>query len=163
MIAAVLAGPMAALLFFSINYLVNQVVLGVVLNLLASGSPVPLRQLGAPASINNSAPVLEPMPIPGLARSRSSVFEQNILAYLAGSVALVWVVLYRTTWGLRIRATGEHPEAADTVGISVRGIRWSAVLAGGVFGGLGLSSHWPRPARSPRSSPLATASSPSRR
>ena len=111
--------------------------------------------------------MLEPIPIPGLSKIPffgRVLFEQNILAYLAAvSVAVVWLVLYRTTWGLRIRATGEHPEAADTVGISVRGIRWSAVLAGGVFGGwVGLSSHWPRPARSPRSSPLATASSPSR-
>jgi cytidine deaminase len=66
------------------------------------------------------------------------LFQQNVLAYLAAiSVALVWMLLYRTTWGLRVRATGEHPEASDTVGISVRGIRWSAVLAGGVFGGLG--------------------------
>ncbi len=52
-------------------------------------------------------------------------------------MVVVWVVLFRTTWGLRIRAVGEHPEAADTVGISVRAVRWSAVLAGGVFAGLG--------------------------
>jgi general nucleoside transport system permease protein len=145
MIAAVLAGlAMAALLaLFSINYLVNQVVLGVVLNLLAVGlTGFLFDQLVQPASLNyNSAPVLEPIPIPGLAKIPffgRVLFEQNILAYLAGiSVFVVWVVLYRTTWGLRIRATGEHPEATDTVGISVRGIRWSAVLAGGVFGGLG--------------------------
>jgi general nucleoside transport system permease protein len=130
LIAAVLAGlAMAALLaLFSINYLVNQVVLGVVLNLLAVGlTGFLFDQLVQPASLNyNSAPVLEPIPIPGLAKIPffgRVLFEQNILAYLAGiSVFVVWVVLYRTTWGLRIRATGEHPEAADTVGISVRGI-----------------------------------------
>lgn len=145
MIAAVLAGlAMAALLaVFSINYLVNQVVLGVVLNLLAVGvTGFLFDQLVQPASEKyNSAPVLEPIPIPGLSKIPfvgRVLFEQNVLAYLAAiSVALVWLVLYRTTWGLRIRATGEHPEAADTVGISVRGTRWSAVLAGGIFGGLG--------------------------
>jgi ABC-type uncharacterized transport system permease subunit len=145
MIAAVLAGlAMAALLaVFSINYLVNQVVLGVVLNLLAVGvTGFLFDQLVQPASEKyNSAPVLEPIPIPGLSKIPffgRVLFEQNVLAYLAAiSVALVWLVLYRTTWGLRIRATGEHPEAADTVGIGVRGIRWSAVLAGGIFGGLG--------------------------
>jgi general nucleoside transport system permease protein len=145
MIAAVLAGlAMAALLaVFSINYLVNQVVLGVVLNLLAVGvTGFLFDQLVQPPSTEyNSAPVLEPIPIPGLANIPffgRVLFQQNILAYLAGiSVVLVWLVLQRTTWGLRIRAVGEHPEAADTVGISVRGIRWSAVLAGGVFGGLG--------------------------
>ena len=144
-IAAILAGlAMAALLaVFSINYLVNQVVLGVVLNLLAVGITGFLYdQLVEPASSTyNSAPVLDPISIPGLANIPffgRVLFQQNILAYLAAiSVALVWLVLYRTTWGLRIRATGEHPEASDTVGISVRGIRWSAVLAGGVFGGLG--------------------------
>ena len=145
MIAAVLAGlAMAALLaVFSINYLVNQVVLGVVLNLLAVGvTGFLFDQLVEPASLEyNSAPVLEPIPIPGLASIPffgRVLFEQNVLAYLATiSVFVVWLVLYRTTWGLRIRAVGEHPEAADTVGISVWGIRWSAVLAGGVFGGLG--------------------------
>ena len=145
MLAAVVAGlGMAALLaLFSINYLVNQVVLGVVLNLLAVGiTGFLFDQLVQPASERyNSAPVLEPLPIPGLASIPffgRVLFQQNILAYLAGlSVLVVWLVLYRTTWGLRIRATGEHPEAADTVGISVRSIRWSAVLAGGVFGGLG--------------------------
>jgi general nucleoside transport system permease protein len=144
-IAAILAAlAMAALLaVFSINYLVNQVVLGVVLNLLAVGvTGFLFDQLVEPASSTyNSAPVLEPIAIPGLANIPffgRVLFQQNILAYLAAiSVALVWLVLYRTTWGLRIRATGEHPEASDTVGISVRGIRWSAVLAGGVFGGLG--------------------------
>ena len=144
-IAAILAAlAMAALLaVFSINYLVNQVVLGVVLNLLAVGvTGFLFDQLVQPASSTyNSAPVLEPIAIPGLANIPffgRVLFQQNILAYLAAiSVALVWLVLYRTTWGLRIRATGEHPEASDTVGISVRGIRWSAVLAGGVFGGLG--------------------------
>ena len=144
-IAAILAAlAMAALLAaFSINYLVNQVVLGVVLNLLAVGITGFLYdQLVEPASSTyNSAPVLDPISIPGLANIPffgRVLFQQNILAYLAAiSVALVWLVLYRTTWGLRIRATGEHPEAADTVGISVRAIRWSAVLAGGVFGGLG--------------------------
>jgi len=145
MIAAVLAGlAMAALLaVFSINYLVNQVVLGVVLNLLAVGvTGFLFDQLVQPASEKyNSAPVLQPIPIPGLSKIPfvgRVLFEQNVLAYLAAiSVALVWLVLYRTTWGLRIRATGEHPEAADTVGISVRAIRWSAVLAGGIFGGIG--------------------------
>lgn len=145
MVAAMLAGlAMAALLaVFSINYLVNQVVLGVVLNLLAVGiTGFLFDQLVQPASETyNSAPVLSPIAIPGLSQIPffgRVLFTQNILAYLAiVAVALVWVLLYRTSWGLRVRATGEHPQAADTVGISVRGVRWSAVLAGGVLAGLG--------------------------
>ena len=53
------------------------------------------------------------------------------------SVALVWFLLFRTRWGLRVRAVGEHPKAADTVGISVTAVRWQAVLVGGLFAGLG--------------------------
>ena len=144
-IAAVVAGlVMAALLaLFAINYLVNQVVLGVVLNLLAVGiTGFLFDQLVQPASERyNAAPVLTALPIPGLSSIPffgSVLFSQSVLAYLAAvSVVVVWVLLYRTTWGLRVRATGEHPEAVDTVGISVRGIRWSAVLAGGLFAGLG--------------------------
>jgi len=145
MIAAVVAGlAMAALLaLFSINYLVNQVVLGVVLNLLAVGvTGFLFDQLVQPASSTyNNAPVLETVPIPGLSSIPffgRVLFDQNVLAYLAIiAVVVVWVLLYRTTWGLRIRSVGEHPQAADTVGISVRGVRWSAVLAGGVLAGLG--------------------------
>jgi general nucleoside transport system permease protein len=145
LVAAMLAGvAMAALLaLFSINYLVNQVVLGVVLNLLAVGvTGFLFDQLVQPADEKyNSAPVLDVLPIPGLSKIPffgRVLFEQNVLAYLAAiSVVLVWLLLYRTTWGLRVRATGEHPEASDTVGISVKGIRWSSVLVGGVFAGLG--------------------------
>ncbi|MGI8459609.1 MAG: ABC transporter permease [Propionibacteriaceae bacterium] len=145
LVAAMVAGvAMAALLaLFAITYQVNQVVLGVVLNLLATGvTGFLFDQLVQPASSTyNSAPILTTVAIPGL----SSIpffgpvfFEQTILAYLAGlSVLLVWFVIFKTSWGLRIRAVGEHPEAADTVGISVAGVRWSAVLAGGVFAGLG--------------------------
>ena len=144
-VAAMIAGVlMAALLaLFSINYLVNQVVLGVVLNLLAVGvTGFLFDQLVQPASRRyNSAPVLEPLSIPGLSEIPffgRVLFQQSILAYLAAiSVVVVWLVLFRTTWGLRIRAVGEHPEAADTVGINVLAVRWSAVLAGGVFAGLG--------------------------
>ena len=55
----------------------------------------------------------------------------------AADVLLVTVLLYQTTWGLRVRAVGEHPKAADTVGIKVNRYRWQAVLLGGVFAGLG--------------------------
>jgi ABC-type uncharacterized transport system permease subunit len=144
-LAAVVAGlVMAALLaLFSINYLVNQVVLGVVLNLLAVGvTGFLFDQLVQPAaSTYNNAPVLDPVAIPGLSSIPffgRVLFDQNVLAYLAIiAVVVVWVLLYRTTWGLRVRSVGEHPQAADTVGISVRGVRWSAVLAGGVLAGLG--------------------------
>ncbi|MBO0811746.1 MAG: ABC transporter permease [Microlunatus sp.] len=144
-VAAAIAGVgVAALLaVFAIKYLVNQVVLGVVINLLATGITGFLYdQLVAPHNDTlNSAPVLANIAIPGLSKIPffgPVIFDQNILAYLAGiSVVVVWLLLFKTTWGLRVRAVGEHPRAADTVGISVVGMRWSAVLAGGVFAGMG--------------------------
>ena len=50
---------------------------------------------------------------------------------------VVTLLLFQTRWGLRVRSVGEHPKAADTVGIKVNRIRWQAVLLGGVFAGLG--------------------------
>jgi simple sugar transport system permease protein len=56
------------------------------------------------------------------------------------SVPLVWFLLFETRWGLRVRSVGEHPQAADTVGINVNRSKWQAVLLGGVFAGLGGAS-----------------------
>lgn len=145
LIAGMLAGvAMAALLaLFSIKYLVDQVVLGVVLNLLASGITGFLYdQLVQPNSgTMNRAPILGKVEIPLLGQIPffgPILFNQTVLVYLATlSVILVWFLLYRTRWGLRVRSVGEHPEAADTVGINVRMIRWQAVLMGGLFAGLG--------------------------
>ncbi len=145
LIAAALSGILMAslLALFSIKYLVDQVVLGVVLNLLASGLTGYLYdQLVQPDSLNlNLSPTLPTLPIPGLSSLPfigPVFFNQTILAYMAAaSVVLVWFLLYRTKWGLRVRAVGEHPRAADTVGVPVKATRWSAVLLGGLFAGLG--------------------------
>ncbi|MFT3861791.1 ABC transporter permease [Micropruina sp.] len=143
--AAVFASVlMAALLaLFAIKYLVDQVVLGVVINLLASGvTGFLFDQLVQPNSrALNNAPVMDPISIPLLADIPllgPILFNQTILVYLAiVAVVVVWWLLFRTRWGLRVRAVGEHPKAADTVGISVKGVRWQAVLVAGVFSGLG--------------------------
>lgn len=145
LVAAVIAGVLmgAMLAVFSIRYLVDQVVLGVVLNLFASGiTGFIFDQLVQPNSATlNNAPLMSRIPIPLLAEIPllgPVLFNQTVLVYLAIlSVVLVSFLLYRTRWGLRVRSVGEHPEAADTVGISVRAVRWQAVLAGGVFAGLG--------------------------
>lgn len=145
LLAAVLAGMLMAslLALFSIKYLVDQVVLGVVINLLAAGlTGFLFDQLMQPNSrALNSAPVMNAIPIPLLADIPllgPVLFQQTILVYVAvAAVAFVWWLLFRTRWGLRVRAVGEHPEAADTVGISVRRVRWQAVLVAGMFSGLG--------------------------
>lgn len=145
LVAAMIAGVlMAAMLaVFAIRYIVDQVVLGVVLNLFASGlTGFIFDQLVQPNSgALNSAPIMQAIPIPVLSAIPllgPVLFNQTILVYLAIlSVFIVAFLLYRTRWGLRVRSVGEHPAAADTVGISVRAVRWQAVLLGGVFAGLG--------------------------
>jgi simple sugar transport system permease protein len=147
LVGAVLAGvAVAALLaLFSLRYLVNQVVLGVVLIALASGlTSFLLSQIPSDPAIKqylNEPPRLEEIPIPvlsGLPIVGEALFNQTLLVYLMYvSIAVVTFVLFQTRWGLRVRSVGEHPKAADTVGIKVNRVRWQAVLFGGVFAGLG--------------------------
>ena len=147
LVGGILAGvAIAALLaVFAMRYHVNQVVLGVVLIALATGlTSFLLSQIPDDPSIKqylNDPLILAPIAIPGLADIPvigPTLFNQTLLAYLMyASVVIVTVLLFQTKWGLRVRSVGEHPMAADTVGIKVNRIRWQAVLLGGVFAGLG--------------------------
>jgi ABC-type uncharacterized transport system permease subunit len=133
----------ALLAVLSIRYLVDQVVVGIVLNLLALGLTGFLyeRLMQTDAASYNQPPQMPSWRIPGLAEIPvigPVVFDTNPLVYLA--LALVVVVhfgLSRTRWGLRTRAVGEHPTAADTVGIRVLGTRWRNVLVAGLVAGAG--------------------------
>ena len=141
MVVGVAMGALLAL--FSIKYLVDQVVLGVVLNLFASGLTGFLysRIMSTNGSATNSSPVMQAIAIPGLVHIPffgPILFDQTILAYIALlAIPVVWLLLYHTKWGLRVRAVGQHPEAADTVGLNVRAIRWQAVLVGAALAGIG--------------------------
>ena len=137
---------MAALLgVFALRYQVNQVVLGVVLIALATGlTDFLLSQIPDDPDIKkylNEPPILEKIPVSGLVDIPvigPALFNQTLLVYLMyGSVVFVTLLLFKTTWGLRVRSVGEHPKAADTVGINVNRTRWQAVLLAGVFAGLG--------------------------
>jgi simple sugar transport system permease protein len=138
-------GIAAMLALFSIRYLVNQVVLGVVLVVFAGGlTAFLLDQIPSEESIRvylNEPPTLEQIAIPGLSDLPligEAMFDQTILVYLMyASIVLVTFILFETRWGLRVRSVGEHPRAADTVGINVKRIRWQAVLFAGIFAGLG--------------------------
>ncbi|HJG52872.1 Ribose ABC transport system, permease protein RbsC (TC 3.A.1.2.1) [Brachybacterium faecium] len=142
--APFMAMVMGALLaLFAVGYHVQQIIVGVVLNVLAIGvtsfffgtvmrdnpgvfnSPMRLPTL--------RIPLLADIPVIG-----RMLFEQNILVYLMWIiVAGLTVALFRTRWGLRVRAVGEHPKAADTVGIAVNLTRWKNVLLGSAVAGLG--------------------------
>jgi simple sugar transport system permease protein len=144
LIAAAATGVVMAWLLavFSIKYLVNQVVLGVVLVVFASGITGYLfDQFLQENSDLNTPDVLSAIKIPGLGDIPfigPILFNQTILVYLTYlAVAVVTFVLFQTRWGLRVRAVGEHPKAADTVGIKVKRVRYSAVLWAGVLAGLG--------------------------
>ncbi len=136
-------GVAAVLAFFALRYQVNQVVLGVVLVALATGlTGFLLGQIpGDQKARFNSPQKLELIEIPGLSKIPvigQALFNQTLLVYFMYlAVALVAFVLFQTRWGLRVRAVGEHPKAADTVGIKVNRVRWQAVLAGGVLAGVG--------------------------
>ena len=147
LVGGILAGVgMASLLgVFAMRYHVNQVVLGVVLVALATGlTSFLLSQIPDDPEIKkylNEPLILERIAIPGLSDVPvlgSTFFNQSLLVYLMyASVAFVAFLLFQTRWGLRVRSVGEHPKAADTVGIKVLRTRWQAVLLGGVFAGLG--------------------------
>jgi simple sugar transport system permease protein len=147
LVGGIAAGiAMAALLgLFAMRYQVNQVVLGVVLIALATGlTDFLLSQIPDDPDIKkylNEPPILARIEVPGLSKIPvigPALFNQTLLVYIMyGSVVFVTLLLFQTTWGLRVRSVGEHPMAADTVGIKVNRIRWQAILLGGVFAGLG--------------------------
>lgn len=151
LIAAALAGVVVALMLglFALRYHVDQIVVGVVLIALALGLTTFLRGQIPTAGENKSLNTvftdvpdpLRPVEIPGLSGIPilgRALFNQSILVYIALIAPfVVWFLLYQTRWGLRVRAVGEHPKAADTVGIRVNRVRWQAVLFGGALAGLG--------------------------
>ena len=145
LVAAMVAGALIALALglFAITYLVDQVIVGVVLNVLVVGlTNFLFRQVLTPnADTLNSPDRFRSMPIPVLGDIPlvgPIFFRQTALVYvLYVVVALVAFGLYRTRWGLRVRAVGEHPMAADTVGIKVNLTRYRTVLLAGAIAGMG--------------------------
>lgn len=139
MVGAVLVSFVLAA--FSIKYLVDQVIVGVVLNVLVLGltSFFYSKVLVPDAATLNNPVKFDALPIPLLSDIPilgPVLFRQTIIVYLMYiAVFLVWFALFKTRWGLRARAVGEHPKAADTVGISVTSTRfWNVSLAGAIVG-----------------------------
>jgi general nucleoside transport system permease protein len=143
LIAAMVAGVLVSFVLaaFAIKYLVDQVIVGVVLNVLVVGLTNFLysQVLAADPQVLNHPPRLPSWPIPLLSDIPvigKVLFDQSIIEYLMYiAVFVVWFGLFKTRWGLRLRSVGEHPEAADTVGINVNSTRfWNVSLAGAVAG-----------------------------
>lgn len=146
LIAAAAAGAAVSMVLavFSIKFLVNQLIVGVVLNVLVSGLTGFLYgTLMVPNKEQFNTPGrLDILPIPLLSDIPPIIgpilFEQSIAGYLMYiAVAVVWFGLFKTRWGLRVRAVGEHPQAADTLGINVNATRFWNVTLGGAIAGIG--------------------------
>jgi len=135
-----------------IKYNADQVVTGIAMNFLAPGVAYFLSRRmfdGATMtpSVNNKMPktfndffgtLIQNNPDSIWAKFADSVFNQNVTVYLGIILVFVtWYVLNKTRLGLRIRAVGEHPKAADTVGVNIYRIRYLCVTLSGFFAGLG--------------------------
>jgi general nucleoside transport system permease protein len=144
LISGSLAGGLFGLLLavFAITFLVDQIILGVVLNVLALGLTgflydrlmVPNANLNSGNTFNAiKIPVLGDIPIIG-----PIFFDSTIFLYITYALIIVIQIgLFMTRWGLRVRAVGEHPTAADTVGIKVLWTRYRNVVLGGMVAGIG--------------------------
>jgi simple sugar transport system permease protein len=138
-VGALLAALLAVL---AIRYTVDQIIAGVAINIIALGLTSYLsvdfleqnNALNAPGIFQNVAiPGLSKLPVVG-----PVLFDNNIFVYLMFAlVAIIYAGLFHTRWGLRVRAVGEHPRAADTVGIRVLFTRYRNVILGGIVAGLG--------------------------
>ena len=148
-IVAILTGGLFALLHavLSITFKVDQIIGGTVINILATGITGFLnRQMffGAGSVFGGQVPhspgVLPRIHIPLLADIPviGRIFEQQPIALTALALVIIThFILFYTRWGLRTRAVGEHPRAADTVGINVIRMRYMNVIIGGFMAGLG--------------------------
>jgi general nucleoside transport system permease protein len=145
---AMLFGGLLALVhaIFSIHLLADQIVSGFAVNLLALGLTGFLYSSLYPAGIQSGdvdrVPILDLGfldSIPRVGDFLDTAFGSlSLLVWIMFAiVVLAYVVLFKTTLGLRLRSVGEHPRAADAVGISVYGIRYAAVVTSGVLAALG--------------------------
>jgi general nucleoside transport system permease protein len=140
--AAMAAGGFSALIhaFFSIHLGANQIISGTAINILAAG----VTSFAYRSLIGSSAtPAVDRIPIVHLPLISKIPFfgdifgDLNLMVWLMFAlVVLIWIFLTRTPWGLRLRAVGEHPRAADTVGIDVYRVRYLAVVSSGMLAGM---------------------------
>jgi simple sugar transport system permease protein len=145
LIAAPIAGMLVAWLLavFTVKYFVDQIIVGVVLNVLVIGlTNFLFSRVLVPNRVEwNSPGRFSDLAIPGLSKIPvigPVLFNQTIIVYaMYATVAVLTIVLFRSRWGLRTRAVGEHPQAADTAGIQVNKVRFRNVVLAGAVAGFG--------------------------
>lgn len=124
-----------------IKYKINQVVSGTVINIFSAGMTAFISQKFLQKYQNlNAPPMFTRIPVPLLSRIPfigPIVFNQNLFVYLMlVTLVLLQLALFSTRWGLRLRSVGEHPKAADTLGIDVIRTRYIGMLLSGVVAGI---------------------------
>jgi general nucleoside transport system permease protein len=142
LLAAIITGALMSLLHgvLSIKYKINQIISGTVINILATGltSYISSKFLQKYQELNNPG-IFAPISVPGLSDIPvigPIFFNNNMFVYAMFIFLIVLqIALFRTRWGLRVRAVGEHPKAADTLGIDVIKTRYMSVLLGGMMAG----------------------------
>ena len=145
LLAGMLIGMIVAALHavLVITFRVDQIISGVAVNIIGTGATsfISNRYLEAHIDQLNNSGTFPIVPIPLLVKIPilgPVIFENNILVYLMLIlVGFLYVLLFFTRWGLRTRAVGEHPKAADTLGINVFMTRYVNVILGGMIAGIG--------------------------
>jgi simple sugar transport system permease protein len=136
--AAFLAGALLCVLhgLLCLHGHVNQTVSGLAVAMVGTGASTLLGR----NVIGQTIPGIGPLPLPGLSKIPvlgPVLFGQDPLVYISFALtALLCFVLFRTRWGLKLRAVGENPRAADAMGIRVNLVRWTAILVGGGLAGI---------------------------
>lgn len=139
---AVLTGGLIGLLhsIVAVSFRVDQIISGVVINLLALGLTGFLRSEIIVPSGRTSGTSTSPIDIPLLSDipviGEQLFSNKPIFFMMFAVVTLSWFVLFKTPWGLRVRSCGENPHAAETLGIDVIRVRYQAVILGGLIAGL---------------------------
>lgn len=143
LLGGILSAILLALLLgvLSIKYKINQVISGTVINIFSAGLTAFISQkfLQQIQGLNNPQ-MFTRVPLPGLADIPligPILFNQNIFVYLMFVILIVLqLALFQTRWGLRLRSVGEHPKAADTLGINVIRTRYMGVILSGLVAGI---------------------------
>ena len=143
LLGGILSSILLALILgvLSIKYKVNQTISGTVINIFSAGLTAFISQKFLQHTPLLNTPKLFPrVPIPGLASIPligPILFNQNIFVYLMFVILIVLqLALFETRWGLRLRSVGEHPKAADTLGINVIRTRYMGVILSGLVAGI---------------------------
>ena len=144
-LATILAAALAGMLYSAllgvacINFKADQTIVGTALNILGTAAAtVIVKAINTAANPNDVSSIVQYIEPKKALLVNVGGFEFNwFMAVAVIALVVSYITLYKTRFGLRLRACGEHPQAANSLGINVYKMRWAGVLISGVVGGLG--------------------------